>query len=117
MRNMRNCLSVAAVAALAPAAAAPAFAAQFVANGGFEDVTGNTSPSFFLSDNAGNLTDWTTSSNNDSNNILFASPSDVATRHDNAQFGFWSSANVTASPGEATSSPSTEIRKAAPSRR
>ena len=67
---MRICLTVAAVAALAPAAAAPAFAAQFVANDGFEDVTGNTSPSFFLSDNAGNLTDWTTSSNNDSNNIL-----------------------------------------------
>jgi PEP-CTERM motif len=94
VRNIR----IALLAALVCAAAAPAFAAEFVANGGFEDVSGNTSPNFFLSDGEGNLTGWTTSSNADSNNVLFASPTGVATRHDGAQFGLWSSAGVIPSP-------------------
>jgi PEP-CTERM motif len=98
MQNIRHVLSVAALSALVGAGAAPAFAAEFVANGNFEEVSGNTSPSFFLSDGTGNLTGWTTSSNADSNNILFASPTDVATRHDGAKFGFWSTSGVTASP-------------------
>ena len=98
MRNTGTVLSLAALAALA-GAVAPAFAAEFVTNGDFKDVSGNTSPSFFLSDNAGKLTGWTTSSNADSNNILFASPTDVATRHDGAEFGLWPSAEVTP-PGQ-----------------
>jgi hypothetical protein len=65
---------------------------------GFEDVSGNSSPNFFLSDGEGNLTGWTTSSNADSNNVLFASPTGVAIRHDGAQFGLWSSAGVIPSP-------------------
>jgi hypothetical protein len=97
MRNIRNVLSAATLSALVGAGAAPAFAANLVTNGSFEDVSGNTSPSFFLSDGAGDLTGWTTSSNADSNNILFASPTGVATRHDGAQFGFWSTSDVTAS--------------------
>ncbi len=92
MGNIRNVVSAAALAA---ASAAPAFAAEFVTNGNFEDVSGNTSPNFFLSDNAGTLTGWTTSSNADSNNVLFASPTGVATRHDGAEFGLWPSAEVT----------------------
>ena len=48
---------------------------------------------------AGDLTGWTTSSNNDSNNILFHPSTDAATRHDGAEFGFWSSSGVIASPG------------------
>jgi hypothetical protein len=98
MRNIRTVLPAAALAALVCAGAAPAFAAEFVTNGSFEQVSGNSSPSFFLSDNEGNLTGWTTSTNADSNNVLFASPTGVATRHDNAQFGLWSSAGVTTSP-------------------
>ncbi len=98
MRNIRNVVSAAAVCAFVGAGAAPAFAAEFVTNGGFEDVTGNTSPNFFLSDGEGDLTDWTTSSNFDSNNVLFASPTGVATRHDGAEFGLWASAGVIASP-------------------
>jgi hypothetical protein len=94
--NIRIVLSGAALAGLV--AAAPAFAANLVSNGSFEEVTGNSSPTFFLSDGAGNLTGWTTSSNDDSNNILFGSPTGVATRHDGAQFGFWSTSGVTASP-------------------
>jgi hypothetical protein len=97
--NIRNAVSTAALATLVAAGAAPAFAGtNLVSNGSFEDVSGNASPSFFLSDNAGDLTDWITSSNADSNNILFASPSGIATRHDTAQFGLWASANVTTSP-------------------
>jgi hypothetical protein len=101
MRNIRNVLAGAALSALAGAGAAPAFGANLVTNGGFEEVTGNTNPSFFLSDtpDAGDVTGWTTMSNSDSNNILFHSPTDVAIRHDNAQFGFWSSSGVIASPG------------------
>ncbi len=98
MQTTRHILSSVALAALVGAAAAPAFAANLVTNGGFEDVSGNSSPNFFLSDNEGTLTDWTTSSNADSNNVLFASPTGVATRHDSAQFGLWSSAMVTPSP-------------------
>jgi PEP-CTERM motif len=98
MRNIKTVLPAAAIAALVCAGAAPAFAAEFVANGSFEAVSGNSSPTFFLADNNGNLTDWTTSTNADSNNVLFASPSDVATRHDGAQFGLWSSAGVIPSP-------------------
>jgi PEP-CTERM motif len=95
MRSARNVLPAAAFATFAAGAAAPALAAEFVTNGSFAAVTGNTSPSFFLSDGAGNLTGWTTSSNADSNNILFASPTDIATRHDGARFGLWPSAAVT----------------------
>jgi hypothetical protein len=98
MRDMRHFLSTAALAALVGAGAAPAFAANLVTNGGFEDVSGNANPNFFLSDGAGNLTGWTTSTNDDSNNVLFASPPGVATRHDGAKFGFWSTSGVTASP-------------------
>jgi hypothetical protein len=98
MPSIRNVLSAAALSAFVGAGAAPAFAANLVTNGSFEDVTGKSSPTFFLSDGAGNLTDWTTSTNFDSNNVLFASPTDVATRHDGAEFGFWSSSGVTASP-------------------
>ena len=98
MRDMRHFLSTAALAALVGAGAAPAFAANLVTNGGFEGVSGNANPNFFLSDDAGNLTGWTTSTNDDSNNILFASPTGVATRHDGAKFGFWSTSGVTASP-------------------
>jgi PEP-CTERM motif len=83
-------MPAAALAALVGAAAVPAVAAEFVSNGGFEDVTGNTSSNFFLSDGEGDLTGWTTSSNFDSNNVLFALPTGVAIRHDNAQFGLWS---------------------------
>jgi hypothetical protein len=84
MRNIRNVRSTAALFALVGAGAAPAFGANLVSNGGFETVSGNTNPSFFLSDtpDAGDVTGWTTSSNNDSNNILFHSSTDVATRHD-----------------------------------
>ena len=111
MRDIRNVLSTAALAAFVCAAAAPA-SANLVSNGSFEDVSGNSSASFFLSDLAGTLTDWTTSSNADSNNVLFASPTGVATRHDGAQFGFWS--GVTSSPDGAILSLSTEIRLAGP---
>jgi PEP-CTERM motif len=97
MRNIRNVLSAAALSAVVGAGAAPASAGNLVTNGGFEEVSGNADPSFFLSDGAGNVTGWTTSSNDDSNNILFASPTDVATRHDGAEFGFWSTSSVTAS--------------------
>jgi PEP-CTERM motif len=94
MRNMG--LSVAALAALVCTAAAPAFAAEFVTNGSFEDVSGNGGhPTFFLADGRGDVTGWTTSTNSDSNNILFAAPTDVATRHDGAEFGLWPSAEVT----------------------
>ncbi len=96
MLNIRNVLSTAALAAFVAGAAAPAFAAEFVTNGGFEDVSGNTSSTFFLADGAGDLTGWTTSSNADSNNVLFASPTGVATRHDTAEFSLWP--GVTASP-------------------
>ena len=66
MGNIRNAVSAAALAALVAAGAAPAFAGtNLVSNGSFEDVSGNASPSFFLSDNAGDLTDWITSSNAD----------------------------------------------------
>jgi hypothetical protein len=91
----RNILSVAALAALVAGAAAPAFAAEFITNGDFTEITGNSSPTFLLADGRGDLTGWTTSSNADSNNILFSSPGDVATRHDGAEFGLWSSAGVT----------------------
>jgi hypothetical protein len=97
--NIQNVVSAAAFAAFVTTSAAPAFAGpNLVTNGGFEDVSGNASPSFFLSDGAGDLTSWTTSTNADSNNILFASSTDVATRHDDARFGFWSTSGVTASP-------------------
>jgi hypothetical protein len=97
--NIRIVLSAAALAALAAVAAAPAFAGtNLVSNGSFEEVTGNSSPTFFLSDGAGDLTGWTTSPNDDSNNILFASPTGIATRHDGAQFSFWSTSGVAASP-------------------
>jgi PEP-CTERM motif len=99
MQTIRNILSSAALVALAAAAAAPALAAEFVANGKFTEVSGNTNPSFFLSDGTGNLADWTTLTNSDSNNILFASPTDVASRHDGAKFGFWSTAGVIVAPG------------------
>ena len=79
--------------------AAPAFAAEFVTNGKFTAVTGNSSSSFFLADGQGDVTGWTTSTNSDSNNILFASPTDIATRHDGVQFGFWSTSGVTSPPG------------------
>jgi hypothetical protein len=98
MRSVKIILSTAALAALVAAAAAPAFATEFVTNGSFESVSGNANPNFFLSDGEGNLAGWTTSTNADSNNVLFASPSGVATRHDGAQFGLWSSAGVTPSP-------------------
>ena len=66
MGNIRNVVSAAALAALVATAAAPAFAGpNLVTNGGFEGVSQNTSPSFFLSDGDGNLTGWTTSSNAD----------------------------------------------------
>jgi hypothetical protein len=90
MRNIRTVLPFAALAALVCASAAPAFAAEFVTNGGFEQVSGNSSPTFFLADGQGDLTGWTTSTNADSNNVLFASPGGIATRHDGAQFGLWS---------------------------
>jgi hypothetical protein len=94
--NIQNVVSAAAFAAFVTTSAAPAFAGpNLVTNGGFEDVSGNASPSFFLSDGAGDLTSWTTSTNADSNNILFAAPTDVATRHDGAEFGLWPSAEVT----------------------
>jgi hypothetical protein len=70
-------------------------------NGSFENVADNTSSSFFLNDtpSAGSLTGWTTSFEPASNNILFGSPTDVAHRNvGGAEFGFWSSAGVTASP-------------------
>jgi hypothetical protein len=95
VQNLRNLLPTAALAALVGAGAAPAFAAEFITNGDFTEITGNASPTFFLADGRGDLTGWTTSSNADSNNILFASPGDVATRHDGAEFGLWSSAGVT----------------------
>jgi hypothetical protein len=102
MQKMRNVLPAAALSMLVAAASAPAFAGpNLVTNGGFEDVAGNASPSFFLGDtpDAGNLTDWATSYEYASNNVLFASPTDVATRNvSGAKFGFWSSAGVTASP-------------------
>jgi hypothetical protein len=116
MRNIRNVLSAATLSALVGAGAAPAFAANLVTNGSFEDVSGNTSPSFFLSDGAGDLTGWTTSSNADSNNILFASPTGVATRHDGAQFGFWSTSDVTASLDGGNFVASTGIQLSAPGR-
>jgi hypothetical protein len=56
MQTVRSVLSAAALAGLVAADAGPAFAANLVTNGGFEDVTGNASPSFFLSDGEGNLT-------------------------------------------------------------
>jgi hypothetical protein len=90
MRTIRTVLPFAAIAALVCVSAVPAFAAEFVTNGSFEQVSGNTSPNFFLSDSEGDLTGWTTSPNFDSNNVLFASPTGVATRHDGAQFGLWS---------------------------
>lgn len=93
MQSMKTLLPVAALAALVASAVAPAFAAEFITNGGFEDVTGSSSPNFFLSDGEGNVTGWTTSSNADSNNVLFASPTGVATRHDSARFGLWPSAS------------------------
>jgi hypothetical protein len=99
VRSIRTVLSAAALAALAATAAAPTFAAEFVTNGSFTEVSGNANPNFFLSDGTGNLTGWTTSSNSDSNNILFASPTGFATRHDGAEFGFWASSGVIASPG------------------
>jgi hypothetical protein len=98
MQTMRSVLSAAALAGLVAAAAGPAFPANLVTNGGFEDVSGNANANFFLSDGEGNLTGWTTSTNADSNNVLFASPAGVATRHDGAQFGLWSSAGVIPSP-------------------
>jgi hypothetical protein len=98
MQSMKAVLPVAALAALVASAVAPAFAAEFVTNGGFEDVSGNSSPNFFLSDNEGNVTGWTTSTNQDSNNVLFAFPPGVATRHDNAQFGLWPSATTPPTP-------------------
>src|ERR1700722_18409254 len=81
------------------AGAAPAFGANLVSNGGFEDVTGNTNPSFFLSDtpDAGDLPGGPPSPKNDSNNTLSPSAPDVAPRHDGAEFGFWSTSGVTAS--------------------
>jgi PEP-CTERM motif len=99
MGSIGNVLSAAALAALVAGAAAPASAAEFVANGKFTGVTGNSSSTFFLADGHGDLTGWTTSSNADSNNVRFASPTDVATRHDGAQFGLWSSAGVTSPDG------------------
>jgi hypothetical protein len=74
MPGIRNAVSAAALVAFVGLGAAPAFAANLVRNGSFEDGSGNTSPNFFLSDNAGTLTGWTTASNADSNNVLFASP-------------------------------------------
>jgi PEP-CTERM motif len=98
MQNFRNVPSAAALAAFVGAGAAPALAAEFVTNGSFEQVSGSSSPNFFLSDNEGNVTGWTTSSNQDSNNVLFASPTGVATRHDTAQFGLWPSAATPPKP-------------------
>jgi hypothetical protein len=44
MQNLRTVLPAAAIAALVCAVAAPAFAAEFVTNGGFEDDPETAAP-------------------------------------------------------------------------
>jgi hypothetical protein len=100
MRNSRNVLAAAALSVLAGAGTAPASGANLVSNGGFEDVAGNTNPSFFLNNSSGALTGWTSfvGLGSISNNVLFGSPTETATRSDSAEFSFWP--GVAVSPGK-----------------
>ena len=118
MQNLRNVVSAAALAAFIGAGAAPALVAEFVTNGSFEQVSGSSSPNFFLSDNEGNVTGWTTSSNQDfeSSYLLRRPVSRPAMTRLSLVSGRARRRRTSPIPMEATSSPSTEIQLPAPGR-